>query len=467
MNNHFYLNKIKDEEIKVEENERYEKWEESNEKINGKNLLGLKIVEEKINRANKIFNVNLKNINQFEMIGLEDAIECKNRTFSAECISEHAELDFIKIFDFIKIISTLSDKDLYHFLHYILNKKTILKSQIIYKIKYLEKKILFSLNNKYDNLKGDENNIKKEEDKNRIISIIRLKGFKNKIQELLDNDYNLPKSKNSKKEILRDNKIKYNPSKKELTERNKKDLLILKKIKRLSSSNQHILKFKSKKEFFENILSNESKNICNNILPYSCFHRNQQNLNKTLSFYFHTKNHNSNSSIKDYNINSFLSNSKNKDIKRDKKLLSKIISKFNKNLSKDKKIFLQNKILSICTSPLKEPSSNFINSVDNKNIYPIILSEKNKSPYKLTKIVKYSKFLLTDSSREKNIDEAKKVNDNNIREKNKKEDDKERLYYEKIGKNIKEFIIKKKFNLIFRHELSKIKPWEYQTFYNK
>ena len=216
MDNIHYLNKVNNEDIKVRENIGYERWEECNEKINEGNLIGIKAEEEKLNSSKKLFYVNLKNIIPFEMIGLEDSIESRKRTYSAQCISEHAELDYIKIIDFIKILCSLKDKDVYDLLNYILKRKDLLKILLINKIKYLEKNILFSLNNKYDNLKGDEKNIRKEEDKSRIISAIKMKGFKTRIQELLDKDLLLPSN----------SKISIN----DMIKRKKIDIIQLKKI---------------------------------------------------------------------------------------------------------------------------------------------------------------------------------------------------------------------------------------------
>ena len=477
MDNIFYLNKVNNEEIKVEEeNIGYERWEECNEKINEGNLLGIKAEEEKLNNSKKIFYLNLKNINPFEMIGLEDAIESRKRIFSAQCISEHAELNCIKIFDLIKILCTLEDKDIYELLNYILKRKNILKTQMINKLKYLEKNILFSLNNKYDNLKGDEKNIRKEDDKNRIISVIKMKGFKTKIQELLDKDLILsPYYSIQKTEPRSWKKIKYNSTEKELAEKNKKDLFTLKKIYKLSSYNPHVLKFKNKKEFYKNThckIYKFDNDIKNNIFPYSFSHRNKQNGDKTSSFLTNTKYNFLNYYRKDYIFNSFLSDTNNKRNK-EKKQFTKIIPKFtiNKNLSKEKKIYLTNKILSIYTSPLRDPSSTFTDSIDkNKNLQLPFSEIKNKnihnSRYQLTKITKPTKIRFLDSNRE-NIVDMESINNKKNNSKKKMYVSDEKRYYEKLSNKTKEFILEKKFNKKFRYELCKIKPWQYRTFYNK
>ena len=468
--NHYLKNENK-EEKKADENKKYEKWEEFNEKINEGNLIGLKAEEEKLNSSVKIFNVNLKNISPFEIIGLDDAIECRKRTYSSQCISEHAEFDCIKIFDLIKIICTLEDKYIYNLLNFILKRKNILKSQLINKLKYLEKNILISFNNKYDILKGGEINIKKEEDKNRIISVIKMKGFKTNIQELLDKDLILPSfslistNLNGKKK-----KIRYNSTEKDLIENNKKDMKILKYIYKLSISNPHIVKCKNKKELFHNKNYTQSKtfrNDMNNHLSYQFSERNKPILDKNFSLSSHMKNNLNHLEKNNYLFKSYLFNSNYKKSK-DKLTFTKIIPKLNlnNNLSKENKVSLTNKILSLYTSPLKDFSSTYTDITEHKKIYPILNSHNNNVRHQLTKLTKLSKMKILDLTREKNNNDEINIIENKIENKNKIKDD-EKTYYEKLEKNTKEFILEKKFNKKFRNELNKIKPWKYRTFYNK
>ena len=143
--------------------------------------MGIKNEEDKLNKENKIFFINLKNIKENEIIGLEDSIECKRRFFNAKCISEHADFLVIKTLNLVRICRSLKEHQLFNFLGFIIRRKDILTFQIMNKVKFLEKDIIFSLNNKYDLLKGDENDIKNESDKDRIISLIKFKGFKTQI----------------------------------------------------------------------------------------------------------------------------------------------------------------------------------------------------------------------------------------------------------------------------------------------
>ncbi len=483
--NHYLKNENK-EEKKADENKKYEKWEEFNEKINEGNLIGLKAEEEKLNSSVKIFHVNLKNISPFEIIGLDDAIECRKRTYSSQCISEHAEFDCIKIFDLIKIICTLEDKYIYNLLNFILKRKNILKSQLINKLKYLEKNILISFNNKYDILKGGEINIKKEEDKNRIISVIKMKGFKSKIQDILDKDLLFPTPSQLTK-IQKNVRMKhiYNSAEKDLMNKYKKDLHTLKKIYKLSSSNPHILKYKNKKELSKkdviNVLSNSYTNIKSNNCT-SLNKRKKYGFEKASSLIlknnFFNKNNNNNCKISQKNnfIKVYLpstpstnrdnednignkdnidNNKNNKD--KDKILYTKILPKANVTSSsiKLKKIALTNRILSTDTSPLKDLSSTFVDSADdNKKLLKSLLDSKNKLNYKMPKLIKNNNTRILNYSR-----------DNEKDNKNKKEC--EKIFYDKIRNQTKGFILANKFNKQFAQELSKFKPWHYQTFYNK
>ena len=235
------------------------------------------------------------------------------------------------------------------------------------------------------------------------------------------------------------------------------------------------MKIKNKKELLKDSKYKLSNLYTNNknIFPYSFSHRNKQIIEKTTSFLSNTKNNNLNSSNKDYIFNSYLSPSNNKRSK-DKKFYTKIVPKFtlNKNIYKGKKISLTNKILSIYTSSIKDPSSTFTDSVDNNKIFPISFSDiKNKNThhnvYHLTKISKHNKMKLLNNSKEKNNDDNKiimvDIKDNN----NKTSSNDEKIFYEKLKKNTKEFILGEKFNKKLRYELNKIKPWQYRTFYKK
>lgn len=455
MNKIFYLNNY----MKIEENTK--KWEESNERVNEDNLLGVKHEEEKLNNNNKLFNVNLKNVKPNEMLGIFEPIESKKRFFSAKCVTEHAELSCIRIFDLIKILSTLKEDEIYDLTNYIFKIKFNLKKQLMNSLKFLEKDVLTSFNNKYDFLIGDENNIKNEDDKSRIISVIRMKGFKSQIQELLDKDLVIPysppllKKTNGKRGYWNKSIQKY------FLKRNKKDLVTLKKIYNTSFSNPHIVKLKNKRELSKDSIYKTSNNFyssSNNKL----FSSPRKTIMKNISFssFIHNSNKNNSSyDKKDYLYNSYLSYTKNNNSKDKNKLFLKIpiINNFklgNKNLS-------VNKLLSTCTSPIREVSSNYSESTEDNKKKPIsksIFKIKN-SINKQSKIAKLNKtnFIIKTDINVSNDKDNK--NGNKI--------DGELMYYNKIKNNSKDLILSRKFNKMFNYELRKIKPFHYKIFYNK
>ena len=159
-----------------------------------------------------------------------------------------------------------------------------------------------------------------------------------------------------------------------------------------------------------------------------------------------------------YLYNSYLSSTKTKNSKDKNKLFLKIpiMNNFklgNKNLT-------VKKILSACTSPIREVSSNYSESTDYNKKKPITKSifEIKNSINKESKIIKLNKtnfFIKTD------------INESNKDNKNEKKIDRELMYYNKIKNNSKDIIFSKKFNKIFNYELRKIKPFHYKIFYNK
>lgn len=442
----FYMNNY----MKIEENTK--KWEESNEKVNEDNLLGVKYEEEQLNNKNKLFYVNLKDVKPNEMLGIFEPIESKKRFFSAKCVTEHAELSCIRIFDFMKIISTLKEDEIYDLTNYIFKKKFNLKKQLMNSLKFLEKDVLTSFNNKYDLLIGDENNIKNEDDKSRIISVIRMKGFKSKIQELLDKDLVIPysplllKKTNGKKGYWNKSIQKY------FLKRNKKDLVTLKKIYNTSFSNPHIVKLKNKRVLSKDSIYKTSNNFYssnNNIL----FSSQTKSIMKNTSFSSFVRNNNNSFYEKnDHLYNTYLSFTKTKNSKDKNKLSIKI--PIIKNLS-------VNKICTTHTSPIREISSNNSESTEENRKKPIsiplfkIKNSINKES-KINRLNKTNFIIKTD------------INESNDKDdKSEKKIDVELKYYNKIKNNPKDLIFSKKFNKMFNYELRKIKPFHYKIYYNK
>ena len=89
----------------------------------------------------KIFNLNIKNIKSGDMVGIEDSIELKNRYCTVKCVSDVAEVKFISIYDFIKIIKVYKNENYLknsYLLEYISRVKFMLYQQIIKVLQNIE-----------------------------------------------------------------------------------------------------------------------------------------------------------------------------------------------------------------------------------------------------------------------------------------------------------------------------------------
>ena len=228
----------------------------SNKKNSKDNLYYIKKDEEQINNKNKIFKILLNKVDYNYVFGLEDSFDYKRKFYSVKCLSSSAELKCIKISDLLKIIWTLKKDEYMYILNFIMNKKNILKNKIINAVKNLEKKILFGLDIRYENLinynnnsynktpssaslkeklknnyfnKGKQNK-NRETEINRIVSTIKCKGYKIHLQDILDEKINILTSDNTlkeKKELQNIKKLNYNILKTLLKDR-KKDHHLLK-----------------------------------------------------------------------------------------------------------------------------------------------------------------------------------------------------------------------------------------------
>ena len=449
-----------------EETINNKKWEECNEKINKNNFMGLKNEEDKLNNEDKVFNINLKTIKTQEIIGLEEAIECKKRFFTAICLSEHADILAIKTHNLIKICRSLKEYYLFEFLSFLVKRKDILTFQIINKVKYLEKNIMFSLNNKYDMLKGDEIDLEKESDKDRIVSLIKFKGFKKNINELLDTNIDLKDYCQSSIACKSLNLRMINPTPKDVANKNKQNLKLLKKIDDVNPDKYHLLKLK--------------KNIIN---TSSCYYFHKINKNKNLKssvFYcsplssklkslFFTKE----KTYDNYNnfsaFNNVIGNSKTKKIlnynsspknkSNNNKLFTKIFPKLNKTHREYFKE-IANKMQSGYFSPYKESSSfNYTETAENEKKKIENYNNKNKKVISFTKLNK-KKNLNIEQYRVKDIENSE---DNKF----KSVFSKEKTYYDKIRNEKNDFFLGERFRKKFMKEYNKINPIHYHSYIMK
>ena len=236
------------------------------------NLYYIKKDEEQINNKKNIFKIVLNKVDYNDIFCLEDCFDFKRKFYSVKCISSSAELKCIKITDLLSIIWSSKKNDYLYILKFIINKKNILKNKIINAVKNLEKKILFGLDIRYENLINyDENvynktpnniclkekiknnyfnkksnNKKTEKELDKIFSAIKLKGYKTGLQDILDQRINILPKNRSLEEL------------KFFTDTNSIDNNILKSILNNCHSNPHLFKFN--KKAFKSFNSYESKN---------------------------------------------------------------------------------------------------------------------------------------------------------------------------------------------------------------
>ena len=249
--------------------DKYNHWEKIEDKENENNLIGLKNEEEKLNNSNNIFKLHIKNIDYPILLGIEDSFEFKNKLYSIKCLSDKAEIKSVKLIDFMKIIYNFNDDELSYLLEVILQRKQMLKNQFIQSIKYLSKKIMNKLEFKYENLMNSEKNNKNEKIfqndnkiENKVVSLIKMKGYKNSIQDILDTKINffgnrnekfksfdsinernilLSNHKNQVEEKIYSKKLKL--SKYDKYKNNKSNLLILRRILKDKKSDKYLKKY--------------------------------------------------------------------------------------------------------------------------------------------------------------------------------------------------------------------------------
>ena len=146
---------------------------------------------------------------------LEEVFEFKKRFCSCKCISEKGEIRSIKITDFLKLIINFGEEEINYFINIIEEKKKLLKYGIIKGIKNIEKKLIFNFDKRYENILKSLNfdkNAKKEEKVNMILSTIKMKGYKNSIDDLLDREIPLLENNNKKPFYKTFSKIRKNRS---------------------------------------------------------------------------------------------------------------------------------------------------------------------------------------------------------------------------------------------------------------
>ena len=246
---------------------------------------------------------------------------------------------------------------------------------------------------------------------------------------------------------------------------------LLKKINYDNNNNHHILKLKCKINNINFINSNKSvspKTLKNKKIssmasfsPISTYYKSKifsrekthDNLNLKLFSNYKGTSDNSNTQIKnDFNYNLSPKQDSNKE-----KLFTKIFLNSSKTQKKFfKELNINNKIL----SPLKDHSS-FNNTDISDNEKNKIIEQKIKNQIDVnfyTKMFK-KKYI--------NIDSVKLKDNENKHENNKDIFLKEKIFYNKINKEKKDFYFGERFRKKLMNEYTKFKPIHYHSFFSK
>ena len=170
--------------------DKYDLWEKIGESQTKDNLYRIKKDEEKLNDPENIYNIEIKKINYEEILGIEEVFDFKKRFCSCKCLSDKADIKYITIYEFLKLIINLGDEELKYLLTMVNERKDLLKTQIIKAIKNIERKIIFNFDIRYENLIKEAENKKTSEakKKNQLFSTLKFKGYKYSLHDILDNN---------------------------------------------------------------------------------------------------------------------------------------------------------------------------------------------------------------------------------------------------------------------------------------
>ena len=187
-------------------------------------ILTIKNEEEQLSDDYNLFKVNLKRIDYKDIVGLEDSIEAKKRYCFVKCVSSRAEIEKVKLYDFIKLIQLSPEPNNKKFLmDYIAEKKAwlvgLLKNSVSNRAKDFERQI----DNKYKNLvKSKEKS--PEEIKGTKLLVHKLRAWNSDLDELSGRTYQFNRSTRYKDELS------FNDNEMFMKTRKKKPPKIFKKI---------------------------------------------------------------------------------------------------------------------------------------------------------------------------------------------------------------------------------------------
>ena len=182
------INKFYEEKIKENGLMKYKIiYDENENKFDSKDkILDIKLTELKMNNPQKIINIKFRTINFNDILGLEEAFECKYRFFSVKCISNEGEVNRIDIGNFVdfcrrKNINFIDIKNL------ISERKCLLINQVSKYINVEHRNIKRLLSFEYDRIKNinfSENKSQRKVKKSPNLhnNIITMKNIKKKLK---------------------------------------------------------------------------------------------------------------------------------------------------------------------------------------------------------------------------------------------------------------------------------------------
>ena len=420
-----------------------------NEKLNENYVYGVKKEEEDINNAKRLFKINLKEIKSGDMVGMEDSLEFKNRYCSVKCISNVGEVNYISIFDLMKIIKIYNKEDNYmnnHLLEFNSKLKFMLYQQIIKDVQNLENKLTYEFDNKYNDLIKPNDNNKTLNQKNLSIAAIKVKGFKYDIKEVFDKGIpifpDIKKSNNEnffEKNLLLLNNLLGSPSRK----------------------TRRIFKYKKTKSKPILTLNNPntfSFNSENNNKEYSTIQKNERNLTEKLITYVSRKKN-------DISLSTNVTNNLNNPIDNFNHSKNSI---FRKKMRSNYNRFIKNQTIQnyLNTFDEKEANNNKKNNLYQNFNY---LKEKkinnyllNSSPLSESKDGRNDNFDYVYKEKKRNCKSMKNIKNNKIQK-----ECIESILNEKFGQINKKYYLGNHFKNRLDKEKKKFNLIHYKDYFNK
>ena len=311
-------------------------------------------------------------------------------------------------------------KDFNYLIDIVLEKKNIFAKQIINSMKTIEYKIISNLEMKYELLLNSNNKFPKEvekngneEDNNKICSLIKFKGYKSGLSDILDEDTNILDKKPS--DIIKSFLYKHKEPSKNAIKLNKKreliDFVFSNKTKKIKNE-KDIYKNNEENLFKLKTIMKNNNNCSSNIKK---FNSTQSNISDFLL---------SNNSIN--NISAIKSNSNCNSIKNDNSIFNNSSTheqKFqNSFLINSYFIYKKQKLSNINKNQIKVSNqSNYLTYVNsklngNKNNHKLLKSMNNIDDNEKSKLIKsaiLNKKLFNDSNQYYNFISNKKQKINN------------------------------------------------------